>query len=1109
MSEKLEAHPCPPADPTNPDTAIESGYFTDRKKDMEVIWRTVRHGTVMRRPRRLLATAGVSALVAAVLAGVPPTPATAGALGSLRAADPHLVRDGGQWVSLSTNESLSAPDARPCDPNDPVWQKGFAYLPYRVGPDPGHLADCWGGDALPGGPGPWADRPPAVGMWLWAPTEARIGDAWWLFYVARKAGTGQQCIGVAAGDRATGPNWFHAAQPLICPANGWWAIDPEIFYDRRSQAWYLLWDSGPLNIQRFDPTTGTLVGPVRPLLSESHPDLGFDEFRAADGGIQQVIENPTMVRADSGQLWLFFSANQWASGNYATGWALCGGGDDPTAGSGCALVNSFDPSSRYRPWWGWSQRTAPVSGVDASPAMAFPDVPGFGGLSVAVPDPTATGPQPVYATGHMFWGGPSNLRTQLTFRLDTTGTLPALFEADTVAVHGRPNSFGGDLLGPATPSGHPLATRGVPGWGWPAGHDGIFNAVTADGTVVTQGGNTDIADDMVVAGVYDPTASRWTTVRAKTGAGSDTVTPIQDNGTLLHGGAGAWDVQALADGTAVAFTNLFGVSGAYFDRRRVPAEGAWPSFGIIANVGGWRVVGQWTAAQLAVSNPDSDVDARACAPYQGFADGTSLCGGPNEMALLPRSHDLIIALYAGDGRHTSGGLMAVRVTGSGSTYSAKIVGFYQYPDVTDISPPNPARPGNLGIAVKSVEADPTSPAGDERFSVVADIWHADDGDPATGPQGLDPSVTQEFSYNAATGDIRPVSAPFIAGPTPEGTGFRGVHGGAYDRDGNLWAPSNGVVVYAATDGRRKLGGPECPFDPARWSSHPESYTSTLGTRTVWGQTCAPDYDILPAHDTGGGRFFGYFPQLAADAATGTVAAVDTWDTADVFTVRHTGTGRSMSFTIGTALDTGRNLLPRQGPPEQRPAVFDKTGRLWFTVHVWPPSTGYTPPLDHWVISVDAAALFTPPQVLLPSGTGAVATVQAEATATVDTRRGPVRPDGTIPVDAIAHPLPCYDACADDGIAGDGFQVAATTADYQVFAPVAGSYRIAYRVRGTGGAAIEVRTGDTDRTTPVDTGGTWRTVAGPVVTLHSGLNAVRLSPPTGGWYLLNWFTLTRT
>lgn len=155
--------------------------------------------------KRIVRVVVAAALVVGVLA-VPQQAAVAGAQGSLRAADPTLVRDGDTWVSLSTNESPSAPFAQACNPADPVWSKGFAYVPYQVGPAPDQLGDCSGGDALPGGPGPWADRPPQVGMWLWAPSMARIGNAWWLFYTARKKASGQQCIGVAAGDRATGPN---------------------------------------------------------------------------------------------------------------------------------------------------------------------------------------------------------------------------------------------------------------------------------------------------------------------------------------------------------------------------------------------------------------------------------------------------------------------------------------------------------------------------------------------------------------------------------------------------------------------------------------------------------------------------------------------------------------------------------------------------------------------------------------------------------------------------------------------------------------------------------------------------------------------------------------
>jgi hypothetical protein len=119
-------------------------------------------------------------------------------------------------------------------------------LPYRIGPTPEQLGDCWAGDAMPEG---------------------------------------------------HGPGWLQKDQPLVCPASGEWAIDPEAFYDRQTQAWYLLWkqDSG-LNIQRRssnlrtqfvfrqrsepDLAVGDLVDPGRNLL----PRQGLPEQRPTGSG---------------------------------------------------------------------------------------------------------------------------------------------------------------------------------------------------------------------------------------------------------------------------------------------------------------------------------------------------------------------------------------------------------------------------------------------------------------------------------------------------------------------------------------------------------------------------------------------------------------------------------------------------------------------------------------------------------------------------------------------------------------------------------------------------------------------------------------------------------
>lgn len=1069
---------------------------------------------------------------AVTLATALPAPVQAGAQGGLRAADAVLVRDADRWVSLVSGESLGLPGATACAPGDPVWTKGFAHIPYRIGATPDQLGGCWSGDAMPDGPAPWADR---AAESVRSPSAALAGGVWWMAYTARKSGSTQTCIGYGASNRPTGPGWFHGPQPLVCPADGSSAGEPDFFYDRGSTAWYLLWRQNVgscgtrILLQRFDPVAGTLTGTQRQLLSGDHPAMGFDEVNVAScpGGRRHLIDSPAMMRAADGNLWLFFGANTRDSANYGTGWAICGNGS-PTSGAGCALVNAFNPADRYRPAWGSSTRTAAQPGANAKPYLGFPDIPGFGGLSLATADPAGSATQPVFAAAHMWWGGASALRTQFTLRMDITGTVPALYESDVVTIHGRGGAFGNDLPAGSSPSGHRLATRGVPGWGWPAGHIGIFSAVTAQGVVAVQGGrDTTVADDYVAAGIYDPKTNQWTNVKAKTALGFDSVTPIVEGGQTFHGGADSWDVQVVGDGNAVAFTNLFGVPWqSYLERKRIPPEGVWPSFGIISNVNGtWQVSRQWTAAQLANSNPESDVDERACTPYQGLPNGTSLCGGLNEMALFPRSRDVIVALYAGDGARTSGGLMAIRIIGpdAGGRYDARVVGYYAYPEVRDIEPPDPLRPGNLGIALKSVEVDPTGVIGDERFNVVADIWHADnDGKPETIPPALDPSVTQEFSYDSRTGAITPVSAPFIAGLTPDGSAFRGTHGGIYDSQGNLWAVSNGMAVYATTDGRRKLGGPSCPFDLNRWNTQPHTFTTTALGRTVWGQTCAPDYDILQGANFGGGGYFPSFPQMAEDPVSKTVVAVDTWTTGNVISIRHTGNGPNKTFSIGNMLDTGRNLLPRQGlMTEQRPPVFDRTGRMWVTFHQWP-RTGQTGVLDHWIASVDIDRLFNTDPITLAGNTNGVTTIQAEQTVTTTTQRRPARPDGTVPIDSTAFMAQCLATCTADGIPGDGYALGddsgsghlAGTVEYRVFVPAAGNYRLAYRVSGddiTGhpNPAITATVGSVSHTTTVNTAGSWQTVTGQTFALTAGYHTIRLSPPTGGGnWKLNWFTMTR-
>jgi len=1040
----------------------------------------------------------VVVLVGGLVVGSAAAPAAAGPQGSLRAADPTLVRDGGTWVSLSTNERLSSPLAVACDPADPVWDKGFAYVPYRTGPAPDQLGDCYAGDALPGGPGPWAGRPPATGMLQWAPSIARINDAWFLFYAAQRAGTGQQCIGVAASNRPTGPGWFHAAQPLICPSGGNWAIDPEIFYDRQTRAWYLLWrqDPGPCDsriyIQQFNPDTATLTGTARLLLSGTHPDLGFDEYRVAScpGGLKHIIENPTMVRADSGTLWLFFSANQWDNVNYATGWALCGEGS-PTAGGGCALLNSFDPASRNRPWWGASVRTAPTPG-DARPSMAFPDLPGFGGLSLATPNPTATGIQRVYATAHLFWGGTSNLRTQVVLRLGTASLLPTLVETEPVTLYGKEGTFG--TVGARTSSGQPVATRGVPGFGFPAGRSAYFSAVAADGTIFTGGIDHSFnfiymtADDMVVA-AFDPATNAYRNINIRTTTGRTSISDLR--------GSSIADVAALDGGNAIAFTGPVSWRG-----QDAATDGEWPAFGILTKAGGvWQVAAgnQWTGGQLARSNPP--VSAQACPPEAGHPE-VSQCGGPNEMDTFPVSRHVIVAQYFS-------GLMAIDPRGpdAAGRFQPAITGAYPAFTVKDVTTPDPD--DTLTLAPRDVQADPTGVLGDERFIVMFDAYFP------TGSK-MDTAGFIELSYDARAGRIRPVSAPIVRGDrSPAGVYWNSA--AWYDDQGNVWSPSGTgftgwrLGVYAKDGGARKIGGPACPFDPARpW----EEYRLTSGDHNAWGQACPPDYDILqPSTQLGSWG-------LVQDPVSRTI--VYQINGGHAIPIRVTGSGRAMTFSIGQLIDVDDGLLPRVGPAMYPLGEFDSAGRLLQAI-VHDPTAGDAKQLvDQWFLGVDVAQLFEPSPVRLPSVTGQSVIVQAEYTTTTSTVQRPGQV-ATVDVDSTAYRQTCVtflaERCSDDGVPGNGFLLAddsgsgvaaGTTTAYQVWAPAAGRYRVDYRVRTPAAATgrIQLATGTTTQVTPVATDNQWQTVTGPTVSLAAGLNTVSITAPAGGggWYL-NFLTVT--
>ncbi len=149
--------------------------------------------------------------------------------------------------------------------------------------------------------------------WTWAPDVSEVGGQYVMYHVARYQGI--QCIGVAISAEPQGPFAPVEDVPLICQAEQGGSIDPASFTDHDGQR-YVLWKNDGNAIGNdtwvyIQPTTADglgLTGAPTPLLTSSFPWEGL------------LIEGPTLWRRD-GVYYLFYSANSYAGGNYAVGYA--------------------------------------------------------------------------------------------------------------------------------------------------------------------------------------------------------------------------------------------------------------------------------------------------------------------------------------------------------------------------------------------------------------------------------------------------------------------------------------------------------------------------------------------------------------------------------------------------------------------------------------------------------------------------------------------------------------------------------------------------------------------------------------------------------------------
>ncbi len=129
--------------------------------------------------------------------------------------------------------------------------------------------------------------------------------------------TARQCISAATSTNPAGPFVDHSSAAFVCPLGQGGAIDPSIFVTPAGQP-YLIWktDGDCCNLptviysQPLSPDGLETDGPAHALVSAT---------QAWEG---DLVEGPAMI-SYRGVYWLFYSANNWDSADYAVGVAKC------------------------------------------------------------------------------------------------------------------------------------------------------------------------------------------------------------------------------------------------------------------------------------------------------------------------------------------------------------------------------------------------------------------------------------------------------------------------------------------------------------------------------------------------------------------------------------------------------------------------------------------------------------------------------------------------------------------------------------------------------------------------------------------------------------------
>ncbi len=262
--------------------------------------------------------------------------------GLLTVTGPAAAYPGAPWFEPSKPYSENFPDPDVLRVGDTYYavgtSTGGAYLPVQSSTDlrtwiarekydPGAPLneDPFFNDALPY-PARWGGDFGSGRMTkeVWAPGIERFGNGYVVFYSIRMPPTREHperfCISRATGSSPKGPFRDDSAGPLVCDADPKGSIDPAPFVDPVTGTGYLVWKSEgvpgsqPTKIWIRELTAdGTAFAPGSEQTELLHTNQAWEG---------NVIESPSLVRHD-GQLYLFYSANEWTSADYALSYAVC------------------------------------------------------------------------------------------------------------------------------------------------------------------------------------------------------------------------------------------------------------------------------------------------------------------------------------------------------------------------------------------------------------------------------------------------------------------------------------------------------------------------------------------------------------------------------------------------------------------------------------------------------------------------------------------------------------------------------------------------------------------------------------------------------------------